>query len=463
MPRLSVAPILPLVIALGFPGAAGALTLGDLRVTSAIGEPLQASIRYTAGPGETLGPECVSLLRPPRESDPRSEYLARGELNIRPGSGEILLRSQFRYHEPVLRIQLRIVCGGMNLVRDFSALVDPPGANPPLVPPPATRRQSAPTPAQPAPARVLVAPEAADRSSIPAPAPTVAAAPAGDRQGLILECEQAARDAQSQLDRCLTLRDKVELLEGEVRAIRSAVPATPTEVMPFESKPERAIPVLSLQDWMMILAALLVAFIGILTLRQKRQLQTEAASAPAPRTLPPWLERERRSGRSYEATKPDESKGPKEETSSNVDTLLLEARRLMVHDRALSAIKLLDDFIYGHPDEPRPWMMRFVLLGARQMSREFAIAARQFKERNPEPELWDNVCALGREVDPENPLYSPPAPKDPGQSKSPDEGAGDRAAQDPASDEDRETFRHTLDFSWLTSHPEKQDRPDEKP
>ena len=459
MPRLSVAQILPFVMALGFSGAAGALTLGELRVSSAIGEPLRARIPYSAGPGEILGTECVSLTRPSRESDPRSEYLARGELDIRPGSGEIRLSSPLRFHEPVLRVQLRISCGGMNLVRDFSALVDPPGSHPSVVSPAAATHKAPATAAPPPPPRVLVAPEAADRTSVPAPAPIAAAAP-----GLVLECEQAARDAQNQLDRCLTLRDKVELLESDVKAIRSTVPAKPAQPIPFESKAERSIPLLSLQDWMMILAALLVAFIGILTLRQKRQLQAAAASAAAPRTLPPWLERERRSGRSYEDAKPDETKSPKAEASADVDTLLLEARRLMVHDKALSAIKLLDDFIHAHPDEPRPWMMRFVLLGARQMSREFAIAARQFKQRNPEPELWENVCALGREVDPENPLYGPPtAPRDAEQPKPPGEPDGDQASRAPSPEEDREPFRHTLDFSWLTSHPEKREPPEEKP
>ncbi len=470
MPRHIAIFVLVVVIALALPGVGRALTLGELEMGSAIGEPLRARIPFVADPGEVVGPACVSLVKPPPEADPRAEYLVRAYLEFPRGTGAILLSSHFRHHQPVLRVRLLVTCGGMNLVRDFTALLDPPVARPSASPPAARRAITVQT-APPSPAPLVPAskpPATKDTSLAGVSAPPAAAGVASSEESpaLVLECERAAQNAQQHLDRCLTLRAKVEELEGEVKALQGSLQPKPP-VSPAKVKVEapEAVSALSLQDWMMIVAALLVAFIGILTLKRRRQSPAEVSAAPSAQALPPWLEKERRSGRGYaESEAPETPLSPKAETASNVDTLLLEARRLMVHDRALSAIKLLDDYIHANPVEPRPWMMRFVLLGARQMTREFAIAARQFREQNPEPELWDNVCALGREVDPGNPLYNRPgAPDRPG-TKPGEDAAKDQPGTASAPDQGAADFRHPLDFSWLPGRSVKRDGgEDEKP
>jgi len=465
MPRLFVYGIC--VLSLGVPNVGAALTLGELRVGSAIGEPLSASIPFVADAGDAVGPECVSLGRPPREIDPRSEFLSRASIRFPVHANEIVIRSSFRHNEPVLRVRLVVTCGGMNLVRDFTALLDPPGdarrieraAPPPLVPRIEAPRPPAPhSTTGPAPKKKLAA-------ALPEPneSPAAKTAPSGESAGTVLECERVAQDAHAQLDRCLTLRTKVDELEGDVRKIQGSLHLAPPALAAEPRKGPGALSGLSLQDWLTILAAGLVAFIGILTLKRKRQPLPEANGTAARQTLPPWLEKERRSGQTYNEAKAKEApKAAATETPSDVDMLLLEARRLMVHDRALSAIKLLDDYILSNPAESRPWMMRFVLLGARKMTREFAIAARQFKERNPEPELWANVCALGREVDPGNPLYGPPSAPGTQEAKPAEDRTPDQKPDAPSSDREPEDFRHPLDFSWLTHRPKKPEDGNEK-
>jgi hypothetical protein len=460
MPRLFAYGICVLI--LGLPNVGAALTLGELRVDSPIGEPLRASIPFVADAGDAVGPECVSLTRPPPEVDPRSEFLSRASIQFPVHASEIVIRSPARYHEPVLRVRLVVTCGGMNLVRDFTALLDPPGdarrverAAPPAPAP----RTEAPLPmTSPAPRKLVVAPFAEPKDTA-----AVKAAPSEERAATVLECERAAQDAHAQLDRCLKLRTKVEELEGDVRNLQSSLHIAPPAMAAEPRKSADALSGLSLQDWLTILAAGLVAFIGILTLKRKRQPLPEANGAAARQTLPPWLEKERRSGRTYSETKPKDALKPgAAETPSDVDMLLLEARRLMVHDRALSAIKLLDDYILSNPAESRPWMMRFVLLGARKMTREFAIAARQFKELNPEPELWANVCALGREVDPGNPLYGPASAPAVPEAMPPEASAPNQNPDAPSPDREPGDFRHPLDFSWLPHRPEKPEDGDKK-
>jgi phage tail protein X len=106
--------------------AAGAVSLGNLEVRSALGDPLDARIAVTPGAGESLRGACFSLSRDPGSGVPR---LSDAELVLqRSASGTYLrLRSPAPIQEPALALGIVIACPGQPAqeTREYALLVDP--------------------------------------------------------------------------------------------------------------------------------------------------------------------------------------------------------------------------------------------------------------------------------------------------------------------------------------------------
>jgi len=174
---------------------AQALGLGQLRVQSALGEPLRAEIDVTSLSSEEAGTLVLRVAPPEAYRAAGVDYNA-----VLPGTQvQLLKRSDGRSYlrvtsdravvEPFVDVILEMNWASGRLVREYTLLLDPPStprnmaaAPPPAVAPvisaaPAPMPPPAPRMAQAAPPPVA-APRPAPRLEAPMPAPRVAAAPA---------------------------------------------------------------------------------------------------------------------------------------------------------------------------------------------------------------------------------------------------------------------------------------------
>jgi pilus assembly protein FimV len=179
---------------------AQALGLGQLRVQSALGEPLRAEIDVTSLSSEEAGTLVLRVAPPEAYRAAGVDYNpvlpgTQVQLMKRPdGRTYLRVTSDRAVVEPFVDVILEMNWASGRLVREYTVLLDPPGtprnvaaAAPPAVAPvisaaPAPMPPPAPRVAQSAPPPVAAAPSAerraTPRSEAPTPAPKVAAAPA---------------------------------------------------------------------------------------------------------------------------------------------------------------------------------------------------------------------------------------------------------------------------------------------
>ncbi|MFQ5994231.1 MAG: FimV/HubP family polar landmark protein [Acidiferrobacterales bacterium] len=171
------------------PGVAHALGLGNLTVDSALNEPLKAQIDFTSVNKKelkslniTLAPrgdfEAAGIEKLPYLSDIKFTVAKRLD-----GRSFLQLTSEHAIREPFLHFLLQVEWAGGRLIREFTALIDPPyllaGRTPPV--------QAPQTAAAPPPAEPITAPPPAEPAAAPPPeAPVAAALPADDASTLTM-------------------------------------------------------------------------------------------------------------------------------------------------------------------------------------------------------------------------------------------------------------------------------------
>ncbi len=159
--RLSV-----LTSALALAGAVNALGLGKLTVQSSLGQPLQARIELTAASREELDTLSAKVADPSLYRQNNLAYaaaLSRARVSIeRDANGQAYLNvtTAGSVNEPYLDLMVEINWASGRVVREYTFLLDPPGAGipAPVVDPVAPVRQGA-APARAAPA-AAAAPQA---------------------------------------------------------------------------------------------------------------------------------------------------------------------------------------------------------------------------------------------------------------------------------------------------------------
>ena len=107
--------------------AAFALSLGELDVRSALGEPLDARIPLSLAPGEEPDPSCFTLARDAEAGVP---VVTQAQLTVEPnpaGGAFLRIRTPNGISEPALRLRVRAGCAGQTGVslRQYSVLLDP--------------------------------------------------------------------------------------------------------------------------------------------------------------------------------------------------------------------------------------------------------------------------------------------------------------------------------------------------
>lgn len=162
---------LPLLVCTGAvasmltPVGALAISVGELRVQSALGQPLDASVPVELGAGEYLAASCLAV-RPESAAELASVPDARLSLSdaATPGIHEVRITTARPLYEPMYSLSLEIKCPGTSIVvRQYVLMLDLPSvvqnAREALASPPGPDAPSAATAEAPAPASARAAPE----------------------------------------------------------------------------------------------------------------------------------------------------------------------------------------------------------------------------------------------------------------------------------------------------------------
>ncbi|HWM28346.1 MAG TPA: FimV/HubP family polar landmark protein, partial [Woeseiaceae bacterium] len=162
-----------LVLGLLLAGDVWALGLGDIRLSSALNEPLRAEIQLLSATPEELSNLKVQLASPAtfeRYGIDRPLYLTRLQFSVvrsqGVGAGSVRITSSEPMTEPFVTFLVEATWASGRLLREYTVLLDPPT----FAPPPSGPSSQAVT----APSR----PSQADSGRIERPAPTPQPAPA---------------------------------------------------------------------------------------------------------------------------------------------------------------------------------------------------------------------------------------------------------------------------------------------
>ncbi|MGE0357475.1 MAG: tail protein X [Burkholderiales bacterium] len=110
---------------------AGAIGLGEMKVDSFLGEPLEATVALVPAPGTTPRADCFAIGRAAPGALPQ---VGRASFAVEPaGDGwRLRIRSRSRVHEPAVRLRLDASCEGRDAAsRTYEVLLDPRPASAP--------------------------------------------------------------------------------------------------------------------------------------------------------------------------------------------------------------------------------------------------------------------------------------------------------------------------------------------
>jgi Tfp pilus assembly protein FimV len=424
--------------------AAFAIGLGAPALESTIGQPLRVRIPVQLQPGETLTPDCI-VLAPPDPAEAFDQRLPPARLEVSGDGREVLVTTSQGVNSAVVNFALRADCAAQTLSRHYTLLPEPPGTPAPAPPPP-PRGAPAAQPGGPADTRWELRPG----ESVRAIAGAIYPGAPELQQRLVAAILRASPGAFPEGDPDRPASGAVIVIPdlrtiGAVSAPRPAQvrPRTRAEAAAEEFPPApRLAPLAEYRDLLQKIAQL-----ETMVAEMRRGLaRLAAAAAPrAPASAPPagapaarqagdsglgmlaaagagaalllalaaaalHLLRKRRPAAAaapgVAATRPapaGESAPPSAPTG--VDAALEEARHSMSQGYPERAFQLLDQQIRAQPGETRAWMLLFTILRSQHMTTEFAELALRFRATNPVPENWREVQRLGRELEPDSPLY----------------------------------------------------------
>src|SRR5215470_1173186 len=154
-----------LAAAMAVPGTSAALGLGNLTVTSALGQPLTARIELTSASKDELDTLSARVADPSLYRQNNLAYpgaLSAARVSVeRDANGQpyLRIRTNTPVSEPFLDLLVEINWASGRLVRDYTFLLDPPGSTMMAAPaePVTPERTGAAAPARPAPAQAAAA------------------------------------------------------------------------------------------------------------------------------------------------------------------------------------------------------------------------------------------------------------------------------------------------------------------
>lgn len=399
-----------MTLALSFSVGAHAVGIGSATLLSGLGEPLHVAVPLFTERGEKLTDDCLSLLAPTADEAERASYLTKAELALKHEHGQLYadIRTRRTFNELFAYIRLRVGCHGKGSVSktliilpDLNTSAAPPAT---AAPPVAAAARPAPImPPSPAPHVTTLRlphkqpPSRTQRPMIKRlPEQKSAAIHAEQTDAafvfkLSLNLAVPAMTAQSPVQQPPARHDDTVLLRLDPLAEQppvehaAAIPA-PTTVATTEITEQldnrnlqRTLAIVGL------LLSLLIPLFGYRYFSRRHKQRPTTRSAPA----------------LHIATGHDHNKQASSEHST-----LEEAELYAIHGHPDKAIALLQEIVRQQPAYQEAWLLLFSIYSAHGRKRGFANTAQTFHRQHPGSTSWPMIQALGRTLEPDNPLYA---------------------------------------------------------
>lgn len=114
------------------PAPARAVALGDIASQSSLGQPLRVIIPVTLSGNETLNAACLRLVADSTARGAPQIVTGRVSLERATTSPRLVITTAAPVNEPAIRLAVQTGCGSTTR-RDYAVLLDPPGAESPLL------------------------------------------------------------------------------------------------------------------------------------------------------------------------------------------------------------------------------------------------------------------------------------------------------------------------------------------
>jgi pilus assembly protein FimV len=99
-------------------------------------------------------------------------------------------------------------------------------------------------------------------------------------------------------------------------------------------------------------------------------------------------------------------------TVSFSDSLPDDTNQYLSRDMSDQTLAAMEKHVVSAQHDAAPWLTLLGIYADRAMAERFDNLAQQFKQTFDMPEQWQQVCELGKKLDPANPLYAGPDGKD---------------------------------------------------
>lgn len=442
--------------------------LGQIRVHSALGERLDASIPVIASDSESLTSDCFQLTAPHEDGDVRTLRRARFEYRRAASGGELHIQGLEIEQEPLLKMALQLRCpqdDARGVAREYSVLLDPREYKAAAIAPVVERVVSVVSPSQAVapvvqekPARRMrVAPTlvpltqsttlsqtaagtrttkslrtklkaAPERAEFRLQLSTAALDPVRTDLNLTEEDKLKLRerllliDADDQTAQLLQLKDRITRLEKQLSILSAVAASSPTPAgLPVAKS--RIVPAIkpvneaSFSRWLWAgFAVLLLLPLGFMLWRWRVRNQAEQNlftfdtdfngpdTVIQPVDVPVAEMRGVQSPNTVARINDGWGSGDNMDVVSPVN-VAEEAQLLLDHGLLRQAIELLLQEVGLRPTALALWMKLFEAYRTAGDSKNFQVQAIAFQEHFVSDALWRQVQAIGRDMEPLNPLY----------------------------------------------------------
>jgi Tfp pilus assembly protein FimV len=268
----------------------------------------------------------------------------------------------------------------------------------------------------------------------------VSGGPPGGKNGQgkheLSAAEQKMLDADNQMARFLALQQQVKQLQDELAEtqmklaqLTASLPASaPAATQEKQAPPKVAVtanPPAEQNSSLFNMGAaglgLVVILLLLLGLRHYNRVKSQQAAAyagtpsatppsPAARTASPSAPSPVANIKASAAVPPAPTpKAEAQPQSSNArneaDSVMEEAQLYAVHGHPKKAIEMMNELVTQQPRNISAWVLLFSILSSLSNTEEFSRTARKFLKHHKNSPEWPGIQALGRTLEPNNPLY----------------------------------------------------------
>ncbi len=434
-----------LTVVLAFPRVVQSVSIGDVVVLqSMVGEPLLAQVELMVGNDEHIKDACLSLALPDPLQEDISGFLTKANLSLKTEGKRqyVSISSLDSLNNAYAKLRLHIQCPGIDSITKTLS-----------IPPPAQ------TPRKKQSSSIFSKPKLSSESVGESHIREISA----EERAMLLAQQKLLEG------RLLTLQQQVRQLEGELSEIKiklselgvspptvaasatvsvpisvpasAPVPSTTTLVTANTqgSSPKPTIAInqseerqdkLNFRNNILVAIGLALVILALwlglryyiktksrigMNLKQGAEpilkpaiklpsqiLNSQVKSGHAPAVVAPF---KAGSARTIPASPPLPAQKIAEEMTEE-DSMLEEAGLYATYGHSAKAVEILKEIVKRHPMKADAWPLLLSIYSSLGKSAEFENTAREFLKHHKNSPSWSGIRALGRTLDPNNPLYA---------------------------------------------------------